>query len=74
MRSGRLISPHMGLKPRRLIVPGGQQVPPVSLRSRVGMTKCATATFVGSTFVGMEASGIGAILLTAVGWGEIILV
>jgi hypothetical protein len=32
---------------------GGQQrIPPVSLRSRVGMTRAAIATFVGSTFVG----------------------
>ena len=55
-------------------LPGGQGIPPVSLRSRVGMTKCAViATFVGSTFVGIAASVVGAILLTAVGWGEMIL-
>jgi hypothetical protein len=38
------------------------------------MTKCAIATFEGSTFVGIAASGVGAILLTAVGSGEIILI
>ena len=32
------------------------------------------ATFEGPTFVGIPASGVGAILLTAVGWGEIILI
>jgi hypothetical protein len=58
----------------RLIRCCGQRVPPVSLRSRVGMTKCAIATFEGSTFVGIRTSGVGAILLTAVGWGEIMLV
>jgi hypothetical protein len=37
------------------------------------MTKFAViATFVGSTFVGIAVSGVGAILLTAVGSGEII--
>jgi len=34
----------------------------------------AMGTFVGSTFVGIAAAGVGAILLTAVGWGEMILV
>jgi hypothetical protein len=34
----------------------------------------AMGTFEGSTFVGMPDFRIGAILLTAVGWGEIILV
>jgi hypothetical protein len=29
---------------------------------------------VGSTFVGIRAFWIGTILLTAVGWGEIILI
>jgi hypothetical protein len=38
------------------------------------MTQCAIATFEGSTFVGIGAFRVGAILLTAVGWGEIILV
>jgi|HubBroStandDraft_6_1064221.scaffolds.fasta_scaffold343503_3 hypothetical protein len=46
-----------------------QRIPPVSLRSRVGMTRGVggLATFVGSTFVCIAASGVGAILLTAVG-------
>ena len=52
----------------------GHQILPVSLCSRVGMTQCAIATFEGSTFVGMRAFRIWTILLTVVGWGEIILV
>jgi hypothetical protein len=39
------------------------------------MIKCAAmGTFEGSTFVGIRASRVGAILLTAAGSGEIILV
>jgi hypothetical protein len=38
------------------------------------MTKWAIAAFEGSTFVGIAASGVDAILLTAGGSGEIILV
>jgi hypothetical protein len=66
---------------------GEQRIPPVSLRSRVGMTRgeelgcpelqglwAAMGTFEGSTFVGMRAFRIGTILLTAMGWGEIILI
>ncbi|MFZ1168150.1 MAG: hypothetical protein WAO04_13230, partial [Candidatus Sulfotelmatobacter sp.] len=66
---------------------GRKQIPPVSVRSRVGMTRgeelglpelrglwAGIPTFVGSTFVGMRAFWIGTILLTAVGWGEMILV
>jgi hypothetical protein len=42
--------------------------------ARVGMTMGAMSTFEGSTFVGVRSFWNGTILLTGMGWGEMILV
>ncbi|SRR5258706_15897069 len=61
-------APHLGAA-------RGQRIPPVSLRSRVGMTRVCGATmstFVGSTLVGMEFPGMAIIFLTPILVGGII--
>jgi hypothetical protein len=65
----------MGARAAFLLL-GGQAIPPVSLGSRVGMTRvvgAAMSTFEGSTFVGMGFPGMGLIFLTSIWAGGIIL-